>query len=146
MSRSAEVAFGEGQEKAVLRRWMAAKGIDPDSVRVIKSRAFQDWDWLLLDGEGFPLCYVEIKVRRQALATFGDAIAPWRKHEAARKLARREIAFVMVTEYPDALVQLDLAESPADKRNIRRRDRPGTSPVLHGLWAASQFEVLEGDG
>lgn len=146
MSRQSEVTFGESQEQSVLRRWMDLRGIDPKAVRVIKGRQFSDWDYFLLDSEGYPLCYVEIKVRRKPLATFGDAIAPWRKHEKAVWLAERKIAFWMLTEYPDALVQLDLAEEPAQRRNIRRRDRPGTPAVPHGLWSADQFEIVDGDG
>ncbi len=146
MSKASEVTFGESQEQSVLRRWMAVKGIDPKTVRVIKSRAFQDWDFLLLDGDGFPLGYLEIKVRRKPLSTFGDAIAPIRKHHKALSLQGRRIGFWMVTEYPDALVQLDLAEEPEQKRDIRRRDRPGTAPVMHGLWGSDQFEILDGDG
>lgn len=146
MSKASEVTFGESQEHTVLRRWMLLREIDPKTVRVIKSRAFQDWDFLLLDSEGFPLAYIEVKVRRKPLSAFGDAIAPIRKHEAAVYLQERRIRFLMVTQYPDALVQLDLAEEPEQRRSIRRKDRPGTAAIPHGLWAASQFEVLDGDG
>lgn len=144
MSRASEVTFGESQEKRILRRWMRLKGIRADKVRVLASRAMQDWDFLLLDQSGFPVGYVEIKMRRSALVTYGDAIAPWRKHRFAIQLRDiHKIPFVMVTEYPDALVEVDLADPPARQRSITRRDRGGDG-VLHGIWEGAQLSVLEG--
>ena len=144
MSTASEVTFGESQEKRILLRWLKAKGIKPDKVRALASRSMQDWDFLVLDNDGFPVCYVEIKIRRQPLAKYGDAIAPHRKHRFARQLQSvHAIKFVMVVEYPDALVEVDLADEPASTRTIVRRDRGGDGQ-LHGIWAGEQLAVIEG--
>ena len=142
-SRADEVTFGEGQETRVLGRWLRARAGTSRSggLRAIKSKQFQDWDFLVLDSAGLPYAYVEIKVRRQPLSRFRDAIAPVRKHEMARKLhLRHGIDFVMVVEYPDALVEVDLASSPDEVSELKRRDR--SSGQLHAFWRGDQLKVI----
>lgn len=144
-SRATEVAYGTARELPILQRWMAAASID-GVARVIRSRDYDDYDFLLLDQRGFPLCYVEIKCRRVALARFGDAIAPTRKHLFAVELRdRHAVPFLMVVEYTDALVEVDLASEPNKQDNVTRHDRPGKS-VPHCYWSGESLTVLdEGD-
>src|ERR1044072_3365400 len=66
-SRAAEVRLGQAAEKDILRRWAQATKL-PENYRVIGSRDFQDWDFLILDQRGFPYTYLEIKARRIPLA------------------------------------------------------------------------------
>ena len=136
----AEVAWGEGEELRVLNRWLEIRRVNK-RCRVIRSRQTDDFDFLILSSTGMPLCYVEVKVRRRPLSAFKDAIAPVRKHEYAKNLAKlNRIPFVMVVEYPDALVQVDLAAEPASIRNLKRTDRPRAVP--HAFWSGDQLEVL----
>jgi hypothetical protein len=109
---------------------------------VIKSRDFQDFDFLVLDHRGFPHLYLEIKVRRQSLDVFGDAIFPFRKHSFASRLLRaHSIRLIAVVEYPDALVEVDLSEEPNQVQMIKRSDRPRA--VKHALYDGDQLKVLE---
>lgn len=140
-SRAAEVAFGTAEELPILQRWMKLAGIEAS--RVIRSRDFDDYDFLILTKTGMPLCYVEVKNRRTPLSKYGDAIAPIRKHHFAVELRDRfRIPFLLVTQYPDALVEVDLADEPAQQKDVTRHDRPGTS-VSHGHWEGEQLTVLE---
>ena len=137
----AEVEWGEGEEVRVLKRWLAARRVHKRS-RIIRSRQTDDFDFLILSATGMPTCYVEIKVRRRPLSAFKDAIAPVRKHEYAKNLVNLfRIPFVMVVEYPDALVEVDLAATPTSIRNLKRTDRPKAVP--HAFWAGDQLEVIE---
>ena len=127
-----------------MSRWAKATSL-PDNYRVIKSKAFQDFDYLILDNRGFPFCYLEIKVRRQSLAMFNDAIFPIRKHNFATELRDATgIRFLAAVEYPDALVEVDLAQDPSSVRDILRSDR--TTPVRHALYDRTALRVLESTG
>lgn len=135
-----EVEWGEGEEVRVLRRWLEARRVNK-RCRVIRSRQTDDFDFLILSATGMPHCYVEVKVRRKPLSTFKDAIAPVRKHEYAKNLAKLfGIPFVMVVEYPDALIQVDLAAAPASIRMLKRTDRPKAVP--HAFWQGDQLERI----
>ena len=142
-SRADEVTFGEGQEVRVLGRWLrTVQGTSKaGGLRAIKSKRFQDWDFLVLDAAGMPYAYVEIKVRRQPLSRFGDASSPIRKHDLARKLhLRHGIRFVMVVEYPDSLVEVDLASDPDEVGELKRRDR--SNGQMHAYWRGDQIKVI----
>lgn len=141
-SRLEEVRWGEGQEQGVLRRWLRSSPRCSGADRVIKSRQFQDFDYVVFDREGYPVAYVEIKVRRVPLSDFGDAVAPIRKHEAAVKLWRRHrFPMLMIVAYScGTLVEVDLAQPPAERRALKRHDRPKAVP--HGLWKGDQLAVI----
>ena len=141
-SRLAEVRWGEGEESPILRRWMAASPRVRGADRVIRSRPAQDWDYLALDRRGIPIAYIEIKKRRIALAEFGDAMCPIRKHELARDIHRVcRLPFVMVVSYAcGTLVEIDLLEPPAERRDVKRHDRDKHVP--HGLWKGDQLVVI----
>jgi hypothetical protein len=134
------VKWGEEKEYQVLSQWILATGL-PTTFRVIKSRAFQDFDYLILTKEGMPHCYLEIKVRRQSLKMFNDAIFPTRKHDFAKKLRdEHHINFLAVVQYPDALVEVDLASEPESIRDLQRSDR--AKAVSHAFYGRQQMTVL----
>lgn len=141
-SRLAEVKWGEGQEQGVLRRWLRSSPRCSGADRVIKSRPCQDFDYVVFDKAGMPVAYVEIKVRRVALADFGDAVAPIRKHDYAVKLWRRHrFPMLMIVAYScGTLVEVDLAQPPAERRSLKRHDRPKAVP--HGFWKDAQLTVV----
>lgn len=141
-SRLAEVQWGEGEEGPILKRWMSASPRVRGADRVIRSRPAQDWDYLALDRRGLPLCYIEIKKRRIPLADFGDAMCPIRKHDLARDIHRScRLPFVMVVLYScGSLVEIDLLEPPAERRDVKRYDRDNHVP--HGLWKGAQLVIL----
>lgn len=141
-SRLEEVRFGERQEQAILRRWMPVSRRAAGADRVIKSRPFQDFDFLALAKDGFPLAYLEIKVRRVRLAEFGDAVAPIRKHDYAKRLhEQHRVPFLMIVQYAcGSLVEIDLAEPPAAEKALKRRDRKDSVP--HGFWRDAQLTVV----
>lgn len=141
-SRLEEVKWGEDQEIPVLRRWMKASPRCADADRIVKSRPMQDFDYVVFDKVGMPVAYVEIKVRRVAFGAFGDAVAPIRKFEYAHKLWRRhKVPMVMVVAYScGTLVEVNLAEPPAERKSLKRHDRPHA--VLHGLWKGAQLSVV----
>ena len=143
-TKADEVRFGEGEESRVLSRWIRAKQGRGrgGGLRVIKSKRYQDWDFLVLDGSGLPVTYLEIKVRRQPLKRFGDAIAPVRKHYLAIDIwERHRLPFLMVVEYPDALVEVDLREEPYHVGELKRHDR--ASGQLHAYWKEGQLKVVD---
>ena len=144
-SRLEEVKWGEAQEMDVLKRWLRISPAVSLDGRVIKSRQAQDWDYLVLDEKGYPVAYVEIKVRRVRLAEFGDAVAPIRKHEMAVSMKRRHnVPMLMVVQYAcGTLVECDLAVSPKERRPLQRRDRTHQAPVLHGFWMGDQLTVVD---
>lgn len=75
---------------------------------------------------------------------FGDAIFPYRKHEYAIKLRDKHgIRFLSAVEYPDALVEVDLAVKPSSVRDLLRSDR--TTPVKHAFYTREKLTVLVGD-
>jgi hypothetical protein len=141
-SRLEEVEWGEEREGAVLRRWVKASPLCIRADRIIRSRPTQDFDYVVFDDKGLPIAYVEIKVRRIAFGDFGDAVAPIRKHEYAEKLWRRHrFPMLMIVAYAcGTLVQVNLHEPPAQRRDIKRRDRPNAVP--HGIWKHDQVKVV----
>lgn len=141
-SRLEEVEWGESQEQAILRRWLRSSPRCSGADRVIKSRPAQDFDFVVFDKVGMPIAYVEVKVRRVALSDFGDAVAPIRKHDYAVKLWKRHrFPMLMVVAYScGALVEVDLAAAPAERRALKRHDRP--KAVDHGLWKGDQLTVI----
>jgi len=140
-----EVAHGLAKELGILRRWLDAVGTKMGAGEVHRLDEYNDFDYLVLKEEnGFPLCYLEIKSRRANIDTYGDCIVPFRKVERAEELAEKHriIAFC-VTEYSDGnLVQVDLTETPYAKKNIRRKDRPGTAAVPHAVYSKSQMRLI----
>lgn len=140
-----EVAWGEGWELVILRRWLACSRYAEGAARWVGSDGFDDYDFLVLDARGVVLCYAEVKRRRTALAKYGDALFPIRKHEFALLVAEQNVPFVGVTEYGcGALTEVNLTEPPAKRKDIARRDRPGMTPVPHGLYSKAQLVVLDG--
>lgn len=145
MSKSitAEVRLGEAQEKRILQRWCAARAL-PESHRIIRSRQFQDFDYLILDERGFPYLYIEIKSRRIPIGQFGDAIFPQRKHIFAKDLlAAHNIELLAIVEYSDSLAEVDLTERPTRVAMLKRSDRD--RPVEHAFYGRDQLRVLEGE-
>lgn len=139
-SKTAEVKWGEEKEYQVLSQWILAVNL-PKTYRAIKSRAFQDFDYLILDEKGFPHCYLEIKVRRQSLKMFNDAIFPVRKHNYAKALSvEHNIRFIAAVQYPDALVEVDLACKPESVRDLQRSDR--ATAVSHAFYGREQMTIL----
>ena len=140
-----EVEWGETQEGRILARWLKASMYAQGAARMIGSNGFDDYDYLLLDERGIVVCYVEVKRRRTALAKYGDAMFPWRKHQFALLVAEQNVPFIGVTEYGcGALTEVNLTQPPATKKDVARRDRPGMKPVPHGLYSKKQLTVLDG--
>lgn len=145
-SKQAEVKFGEGRERRVLNQWLELSRRKPSVV--FHSGKYHDFDFGMLDDRGFPMAWVEVKVRRRDLQEYGDAICPLRKHHFAKEL--RELCGVpsyLVTEYAcGAIVEVDLLQAPTHVRGIKRRDRPNSDPVPHAFYRGDQLIVYRGEG
>ena len=145
-SRLAEVEWGVAQEQAILSRWLRVSPRMLLADRVIKGRDTSDFDFIVFDRNHLPMAYVEVKARRIPFNQFGDAVAPIRKHEYAVKLAHRhKIPMLMIVAHScGTLVEVDLAEPPCERRDIKRRDRDKSVP--HGIWKHDQVrKVWEDD-
>ena len=141
-----EIAWGEGQERDVVALWVRRSPIGRKARRFVKSLEFDPYDVLVLAEKGLPLCALEVKVRRVAFGEYGDVMAPMRKHEFGISMQALGFPFLLVTYYAcGTLVEVDLSENPETVRPIARRDRPGMTPVKHGLWSGSQLRVF-GEG
>lgn len=144
-SKSAEVAWGTSQEERIGQRWMRLSEYAEGAVCLLKAGQYADVDFVLLDNEGMPLCYVEIKYRRKPFAAFGDALFPLRKHTFAKKLWKgHSIPFIGVAEYScGTIVEVDLLTEPARRwSDFKRNDRK--KPVPHIVYSAPQLTILEG--
>lgn len=141
------VEFGENSEGRILQRWAKLSMHAPKGARYVKTPANATLDFLVLDGKGLPVAYIEIKRRRTALAKYGDAICPWRKHTAALAVAKaHSVPAFLVTEYGcGSLVEVNLTTVPAEKRNLGRRDRPNVRPSPHAFYTLEQLVVLAGE-
>lgn len=141
--KKAEVAFGLSQEERIANRWLNTVQ-EPVGSSFIKAGEFADFDFYVINGAGLVHAYLEVKLRRKPLASFGDVMVPLRKHKTAlvaRSLGN--IPFLAVTEYAcGALVEVDLSQEPSETRDIRRRDRPGTPAVPHALYKSDKMKVL----
>lgn len=132
-----EVAWGESQERDVVKRWVELSPIGRQAKRFVKSLEYDPYDVLVLGEKGMPLCALEVKVRRVEFGEYGDVMAPLKKHEYALQMATLGFPFLLVTQYAcGTLVEVDLSASPTVVRPIARRDRPGMTPVPHGFWKA----------
>jgi hypothetical protein len=140
----AEVEHGLANEERILARWRESSARAKDARGFLKGGTYDDFDFVVFDKRGVVICYLEVKLRRSALARFGDVMFPARKHAFAKQvLAERKTPVVAVTEYGcGALVEVDLALPPESARDIVRRDRPGMKPVPHVFYGKSQMTVL----
>jgi hypothetical protein len=140
-SRQAEVNFGEGLERRVLNAWLGLTRRKPSVV--FHSGKYHDFDFGMLDDRGFPMAWVEVKVRRRPLAEYGDAMCPMRKHEFAKTLfTDHGVPCYLVTQYScGTIVEVDLLQRPASTKPIRRRDRPNSDPVRHAFYKGDQLTV-----
>ena len=141
-----EIAWGEGQERAVVTQWVRVSPIGRKARRFVKSLEFDPYDVLVLADKGMPLCALEVKVRRVAFGEYGDVMAPMRKHEFGIAMRALGFPFLLVTAYAcGTLVEVDLSESPIEVKPIARRDRPGMTPVKHGFWQGPQLRIFPGE-
>lgn len=143
--RDAEVAFGTSQEGRILKRWTSSSKYAAGARGFLKGGRYDDFDFVIFDGRGFVICYLEVKLRRSSLSRFGDVMFPTRKHERALEARReRKTPLVAVTEYGcGALVEVGLWREPDFRRDIQRRDRPDTKPVPHVFYEKGKMTVLE---
>lgn len=140
-----EVNWGEAQELDVVKLWVERSELGAQAHRFVKSLDFDPYDVFVLAEKGLPLCALEVKVRRVAFGDYGDVMTPLKKHEFALSLRQMRLPYLLVTLYAcGTLVEVDLTESPKESRAIARRDRPGMTPVMHGLWKGKQLRVLRG--
>ena len=138
----AEVEWGESQEAEVVARWTRASDTGKLAHRFVKSLKMDPYDVLVLQERGMPLCALEVKVRRVEFGEYGDVLTPLKKHEFALQMATLGFPYLLVTQYAcGTLVEVDLSKAPKETRAIARRDRPGMTPVLHGLWRGKQLRV-----
>jgi len=143
-SKRAEIVWGTAQEERIGQRWMALSEYAEGASCLLKAGEFADVDFVLLDREGMPVCYVEVKYRRKTFAAFGDALFPLRKHTFAKKLYdKHSIPFIGVAEYScRTIVEVDLLEEPARRWNdFKRHDRSRSVP--HIVYSRNQLTVLE---
>ena len=142
-SKRDEVAFGLAHEERIAYRWLNTVQ-DPVGSSLLKAGEFADFDFYVINGAGLVHAYLEVKLRRKPLASFGDVMMPLRKHNTALKAKELgNIPFLAVTEYAcGALVEVDVSQTPTSTRNIRRRDRPGSPPVPHAFYGADKMRVL----
>jgi hypothetical protein len=138
-----EVAWGEHREGAVLAAWAEHAPQAQFATRFIKSGPTDPYDVFVFGRKSLPLCALELKVRRQPLADYGDVMLPLSKHEFAKNLNRYSIPFLSVTLYEcGSLVQVNLLNEPCQVKPISRRDRPGMEPVPHAFYKGGSFQVL----
>lgn len=138
-----EVAWGEAQELDVVRLWVKHSELGPDAKRFVKSLDFDPYDVLVLADKGLPLCALEVKVRRVKFGEYGDVLTPLKKHEFALQLLEMNIPYLLVTLYAcGTIVEVNLGDAPLETKPVSRRDRPGMTPVMHGLWKGHQLDVL----
>jgi hypothetical protein len=136
----------EPGELAVVKLWLrygTRTGRAFRSINPVKSSPIARLDYVLLDGEGVPAAYLEVKTRSTPFARFADVICPLTKHTFARKVAEKfDVPVYLVTEYAcGTLVEVDLTAKPAGRRQIERRDRPGQRP-WHAVYEGKQLKVL----
>jgi hypothetical protein len=141
---ASEVAWGESAEEAILLRWLRLSSFCKGWKSYAKSGGFKDFDFYILDRDGFLMAYVEVKRRRSHFSKYGDAIFPLRKHKRARQsVLKHDIPFIGVTLYGcGTLVEVPLSKVPSSTRDIQRRDRPNTKPVPHAIFSKRQMTVL----
>lgn len=142
--KDAEVAFGTSHEGRILSRWAASSKYAAGARRFIKGGRYDDYDFVIFDGDGLVICYLEVKLRRSPLSRFGDVMFPARKREfALTARTKRKTPVVAVTEYGcGSLVEVELWREPDSRRDIVRRDRPGTKPVPHIFYTKAKMTVL----
>ena len=139
----AEVAWGESRELGVLRRWLKHSMFAHGAAGLIKSPDFGQYDFLIFDKHGLPLCVVEVKLRRVKFSQYGDALFPYGKHLFAKRVDDFNIPCIGVVEWAcGTLGEVDLTKRPAKTEHITRRDRPGSAGAKHGLWSKRQITVL----
>jgi hypothetical protein len=142
--RDAEVAFGTSHEGRILKRWAASSRYAAGARGYLKGGRYDDFDFVVFGGDGLVICYLEVKLRRSPLSRFGDVMFPARKHDfAVMARSKRRTPVVAVTEYGcGALVEVGLWQEPDARRDIVRRDRPGTNPVPHVFYEKAKMRVL----
>lgn len=139
-----ELKWGEAQEERVLQRWSRLSPHAKGAARFLRTAETDPYDFLVISKTGLPLCFVEIKSRRVAFGLYGDVLTPWSKHLYAKRALKHALPFVLVTEYAcGTLVEVDLTVKPRTAKSVARRDRPGTDPIKHGLYAGDQLAVLQ---
>lgn len=140
-----EVAWGEREENRIMGRWAKTSSLSPKGGFVTKSPPYADFDFCVLTKVGFPVAWVEVKLRRSPLARFGDALFPLRKHERAKELwEQHKIKLIGITEYGcGSLVEVDLSVAPTKFVDIKRRDRTGPAKP-HVIYEKDKIRVLKG--
>lgn len=140
--RAAEVRFGEGVEDEILRRWALQSKQATGITRWLKSHPYAHFDFAGFNADFIPITYVEVKRRRSSWGQYGDVMFPMVKHDFARRLARSCIGLCGVTYYAcGTVVEVDLADEPAEVKVVTRRDRPN-EPCRHGFWKGAQLSVF----
>ena len=140
-----EVIWGEAQELDVVKRWAGLSETGREAKRYVKSLDYDPYDVFVMGDKGLPICVLEVKVRRVEFGKYGDVLTPLKKHEFALALREMRIPYLLVTQYAcGTLIEVDLAQKPSRTQKIARRDRPGMTPVAHGLWKGKQLVVLAG--
>lgn len=146
--KDAEVAFGTSHEGRILARWAAKSKYAAGARGFLKGGRYDDFDFVVFAGDGLVICYLEVKLRRSPLSRFGDVMFPARKHEFALRARReRKTPVVAVTEYGcGSLVEVALWQTPDQRRDVKRRDRPAMKPVPHVFYEKGKMTILEGGG
>jgi hypothetical protein len=141
-----EVSYGVALEEGILNRWATVSELGRRARGFLRAGEYDDFDFVVFGTDGLVIAYVEVKRRRVRLADYGDALFPARKHAFALRATRdHAIPVLGVVEYACGnLVVVDLAQKPAQRRDIARRDRPGQAPIPHVLYAREQMEVVDG--
>jgi hypothetical protein len=141
--KDAEVAFGTAHEGRILKRWSELSSYAAGARGFLKAGKYDDFDFVIFDGRGFVICYLEIKLRRSPLSRFGDCIFPARKHARALEAQEeRKTPMIAVTEYGcGALVEVDLAQEPTRRMMVKRKDRSGPA-VPHVVYEKDRMVVL----
>jgi hypothetical protein len=147
--KEAEVEFGTSLERRVLDRWLEQSNRNPSVV--FNSGQYHDFDFGMLDSKGYPLAWVEVKVRRRKFGEYKDAMFPYRKHEFAKRLFDvYTVPCYGITLYAcGTLIEVDLVGAPNSVSDVKRRDRPNSDPVPHGFYRGEQLVIYErrpGDG
>lgn len=137
----ADLAFGKTYERP-LAEALAAR-LWPGSV-VIEAAEYSDIDWMVAV-EGKLVAAVEVKARRIESTKYEDTLVAWAKYDAARGLRKHfKVRTACLVAFSDRAGFFWLDELPNGRRQIVRRDRPGSPPVEHALYLHERFTWVDG--
>lgn len=143
MSRASktDLEFGKRYERQGAEA--LASHLWPGAV-VIEAAMYSDIDWMVAV-EGKLVAAVEVKARRIESTKYEDTLVAWAKYDAAKGLRKHfKVRTACLIIFSDRAGYFWLDEMPNGRRQIARKDRPGSAPVEHGLYLHERFTWVDG--